>query len=108
MIKVVNIYKLDNLKLEDCVYIGRQNKKFNLSTNLLHNPYTLSEHNNDRELVINKYKKYLDKQLLTDNSISRYFNKLVELVKTKDIYLVCYCKPKDCHGDYIKELIETK
>lgn len=107
MIKVVNIYKLNNLKLEDCIYIGRNNYKFNLSQSQLANPYTINT-NNTREIVVNKYKLWLDEVLRSDNVINREFNRLVELAKVQDLYLLCYCNPKSCHGDYIKELIEAK
>jgi len=30
------------------------------------------------------------------------------MAKTGDVNLVCFCKPKACHGDIIKKLIEEK
>lgn len=108
MIKVLNIYKLDNIKLEDCIYIGRFNYKLNLNKSVLANPYSINK-NNNREQVIEKYKIWLDELLLEgNNEVSKEFNRLVEIAKEQDIYLVCYCRPKDCHGDYIKELIEVR
>ena len=107
MIKVLNIYKLNNLKLEDCIYIGRSNNKFNLSKSPLSNPFTIST-TNTREQVVIKYKDWLDTALTYDNEVSKEFNRLVELAKVQEVYLLCYCNPKACHGDYIKQLIENK
>ena len=35
-------------------------------------------------------------------------NRIYSLAKQKEINLVCFCSPKCCHGDIIKEIIDTK
>ena len=69
------------------IFIGRGSK--------WGNPFVIGEDGNRKE-VIQKYKKMLlqNKKLLKD------INEL------KDKTLGCWCKPKACHGDILKELVE--
>ncbi len=32
--------------------------------------------------------------------------RIKKLSQKHDVYLVCFCAPKSCHGDVIKEIIE--
>lgn len=43
-----------------------------------------------------------------DKKICDELNKIWKLAKNENVNLVCFCKPKDCHGDIIKKLIESK
>jgi len=97
--KVVNIRSprikySDIIGNPDYVYIGRANKYYDLKESKWHNPFRIGI-DGDREQVIKKYKEYiLNKPELLDS--------LTELVgKT----LICYCKPKPCHGDVLVKLI---
>jgi hypothetical protein len=77
-----------NIKEDDYdVYIGRSSK--------WGNPYIINEHGTRSE-VIQKYKEYILK--------SDLMNDLHELVGKR---LGCHCKPKRCHGDILKELVDT-
>lgn len=71
----------------------------------LANPFSLQQYT--REECLNKYRSWLVEQLNDINSPqSIELNRLTELVlKGQDINLICFCKPKDCHGDIIKEFI---
>lgn len=71
------------------IYIGRGSK--------WGNPYTIGEHGNRKEVII-KYK-----EMILNNK--KLLNCLDEL---KDKTLGCYCKPKPCHGDVLKELVDGK
>ena len=80
---------------ENSVYIGRPSK--------WGNPFTHLDKKTKADIIVStrkqaikKYKEYIlqNKELMKD---------LHEL-KNKD--LVCWCSPKDCHGDILKELVE--
>ena len=86
---MVNVIHIKNkLGATNEVYIGRGSK--------WGNPYKIGVDGNRQE-VIAKYRVYLAKH----PTLSNHFNELVG--KT----LVCYCKPKACHGDVLVEYVET-
>jgi len=71
------------------VYIGRGSK--------WGNPFHIGIHG-DREEVISKYEAYImDNPTLLD-----------DLPELEDKVLGCWCKPKACHGDILKILIENR
>ncbi len=72
---------------ENSVYIGRPSK--------WGNPFISGVHGTKRE-VIEKYKEYL-------YSSPELMSSLHELVG-KD--LVCWCKPKACHGDVLLQAVK--
>jgi len=107
MIKVVNKYK--HTVTDNDFYIGRGSP--------LGNPYssvkdkkTLAQFTCDsREESIEKYREYLVTSLLDDNiAIRNELNKIYRASMKGDVYLVCFCSPKPCHGDVIKNIIEEK
>ena len=73
------------------VYIGRGSQ--------FGNPYKIGEFGKDREAVIALFKAYFYEKLKHD-----YFRETVDKLRGKT--LGCYCKPKDCHGDIIKEYLD--
>lgn len=74
---------------------------------ILSNPFIIGKDGN-RNKVIDKFKRYLyDEYQSKDSEIHKEINKLVNVSNFGDIFLVCCCKPKRCHGDIIKELIES-
>lgn len=84
MTTVINIYKTKDYD----VFIGRPSK--------WGNPYRITN-NCNRQQAIERYRIYL--------------NKRPELIKEakeqlKDKILGCYCKPLDCHGDILQEIID--
>jgi hypothetical protein len=79
-------------------YIGRGS--------IFGNPFIM-KNESDRDKVIEQYKEWLEDRLLEDSLQRNEFMKLAERVKNgEDITLVCFCAPKKCHGDYLKELLE--
>ena len=99
MIQVVNIkhhgkddYKLlkDGV-LVHYVYCGRPSK--------YGNPFVLKSEA-DRAKVINKFAV----NTLPDLNLSE----LIECAKAGDLLLGCYCSPKPCHCDKIKQEIERQ
>ena len=92
------------------VYIGRGSP--------LGNPFTGSKkventkavfQCSSREEAIEKYENYLRLAIYENDSyICNEMNRIWKMAKTGDVNLVCFCKPKACHGDIIKKLIEEK
>ena len=81
-----------NLKYDEYdVYIGRGS--------ILGNPFTVKQYG--RKKAIQKYKEYLLAKI-NSNEISKEY-----LRSLKDKKLGCYCKPLDCHGDIIKEVVDS-
>lgn len=84
MIKVVhcNYHNYD-------IYIGRGS--------IWGNPFIIGK-DGDRSEVINKYRMYIlnSKELLS------------KIPALKNKTLGCWCKPKACHGDVLKEIAENK
>lgn len=69
------------------VYIGRGSK--------WGNPFIIDEHGT-RSQCIEQYKIYILKSELMD-----------DLHELEGKILGCHCKPKKCHGDVLKELVDT-
>ena len=86
--KVVNKYK-DSYD----VYIGRGS--------VFGNPFVIGR-DGTREDVINKYRDYFLKQV-HDNLMFKS-----QVLKLEGKTLGCFCKPKACHGDVIKEYLENQ
>jgi hypothetical protein len=84
---VVNIYKTKDLNY---IYIGRGSP--------FGNPFVIGK-DGTREEVIEKYRSYF-KGKLEDPT----FRTMVLRLRGKR--LGCFCKPKDCHGDIIKEWLD--
>lgn len=106
-IKVVN--KRKHVAGANDFYIGRGSP--------LGNPFThreleetLAQYKCDtREEAIAGYEKYIeDKIRKRDVKVCDELNRIFIAAKKGDVNLVCYCKPKSCHGDTIKRIIEEK
>ena len=102
MIKVVNKYK--HTPTEHDVYIGRGSPFGSPFSHLksTHDIYKVDT----REEAIDAFKTYLERETSEDTHLKRKLDGLRERTKTEDINLVCFCKPKACHGDVIKEYLE--
>lgn len=107
MIYVVNKHK--HKKTAKDIYIGRGSE--------LGNPFTHKELENtkaqykcdSREKAILNYEFYIrDKIEKRDSNICKKLNEIFSMACKNDVFLVCFCKPKSCHGDIIKKIIEEK
>lgn len=83
MIKVLNKFT-DFIPLNS-VYIGRPSK--------WGNPFVIGI-DGSRDEVILKYSHWLQTQP----------NLITDLIELKGKYLVCFCSPKQCHGDILIKL----
>ncbi len=61
------------------------------------NPYVIGPDGN-REQVIQKYRRWILTQLQL----------IADLPELKNKVLGCWCAPKACHGDVLKELVEKR
>lgn len=97
----------------DKIYIGRKNSHQNLPQSPLANPYVISDKILNRNAVIELYRQWLWQQIkswretgIYNPAVQELLN-LCELVRQgKEINLVCWCKPKPCHGDVIVRCVQ--
>lgn len=69
------------------------------------NPF-ISPRDGTKFEVIEKYKRWLVKQLATDTPLRRSLNQLrAKHIRGEEINLACTCAPQPCHGDVIKAYI---
>lgn len=95
---VLNFYHLNRTIPDNAVYIGRANRKLGLVGSRFANPFPITEQD-DRDAVVAKYGQWLWAQLKSGTITEQH---LLEL-EGKD--LVCYCAPKRCHGDVLKNAV---
>ena len=89
MVEVINISTCKDWGKPGDIRIDRQTK--------WGNPFVMYNEA-QRDYVCDQYKQWVDTQIRLN------ILNLNELKKT--IRLGCHCKPKRCHGDYLKELLE--
>ena len=87
-------------------YVGRPSP--------LGNPYshvlgTLAEFKvATRDEAVDKYRDWLFSRLDGDNPATRMFVALLDEYESKgELTLICNCTPERCHGEVIKEFIES-
>ncbi len=57
-----------------------------------------------REEAVSRYGEWLDEKITSrDTSVIQELNRLLALAQGGPIKLVCFCAPKSCHGDVIRE-----
>lgn len=108
MINVVNKYK--HKQTDNDIYIGRGS--------VLGNPYTSIKDRKtkaeficeNREESVEKYREWLTGQINNKNkSVTNILNEMWKINKEGgEVNLVCFCVPKLCHGEIIKEVILNK
>lgn len=104
MITVVNKYK--HTQTDNDVYIGRGS--------VLGNPFTSMQDRQtkaeficgSREESVDSFREYLLKKISEKDK--RICDELNKIYKMPHVNLVCFCKPKSCHGDIIQEIINSK
>ena len=96
MITVVNKYKEPNH-----IYCGRGSP--------LGNPFRM-RHESERAEVCAKHRKWFIKQVneVKPPAMMQELNRIIKLAAITDINLGCFCAPKQCHCDIIKEYIEFR
>lgn len=62
-----------------------------------------------REEALKAYEMYFLQSYRKNKELTEYFDEIYDAYKTGEIvYLVCHCKPKPCHGDFIEKQIIKK
>jgi len=98
LITVINKRNAKYLTKHVC-YVGRPSPL----GNPLGNPFVLRDES-QRELILDKYRHWLDVRLaISDSEQSDEIHKLSLIAANEDMELVCWCAPKLCHADVIKE-----
>lgn len=96
MIKVVN--KRVHQSVHGDVYIGRPGT--------LGNPFVMKTEA-QRSSVISRYRDWLREEYKKRGEVYTILNTLASKHKRgENIQLVCWCAPKPCHGDVVKDAIE--
>lgn len=104
MINVINGTVL-GFNHPDEIYIGRSYKK-TMKESPLHNPFSVKEYGRDKALELYTY--YLFNEYRKQSGpVYEELLRLSKLYKEKQtLTLVCWCKPKPCHGDVIKKVLQ--
>lgn len=112
MIHVINVGKEDYSFSPNYYYIGRD--KFG---NILGNPYSHLDEDKclaiykckDRDEAVNNYAIYFDTMYGHNKEFTDIIDEIYEKYKNgEEIYLGCWCSPKRCHGDIIKEKLQQR
>lgn len=108
-IKVVHIR--DSLKEPDrtSIYVGRgevrPQYRQRMENARLGNPFPLGQLR--REESIARFDKWMREKYQADESFRKRIDDLAcRVSQGEKIELICFCKPKSCHGDKIKTFIE--
>lgn len=109
MITVIN-GKRDGFVGTNKIYIGRKNAAKGLQASPLANPYPIVK-DRDRDAVVELYRRWLWEVVKSGKSgyNSGAYSELLRIAnlsQSEDVKLVCYCKPKKCHGDVIVRCIK--
>lgn len=92
----------------EVVYIGRKSSYYHnwmkFPESPLGNPFHLNMMS--RTESIEKYKAWLKEKLSQKGPKFQEINRIRDLAKMKEVWLVCWCKPLPCHGDVIKKVVE--
>ena len=77
-------------------------------TSPLGNPYPMLGHSQrERDEVCNAYANWYGIQMAEPGGpMRRERDRLLELARTGDLYLYCWCAPKRCHAETIKADLE--
>ncbi len=103
-LEVVNLKKQEIPPDTRYIYIGRRMPGWQAAP--LGNPFRL-KYENERAAILQKYRDWLEEQMKSDTPARREINRIVGLMKNPGpLLLLCWCKPKACHGDVVKELVE--
>ena len=96
MIKVVNKYREPNH-----IYCGRGSA--------LGNPFPM-KHEGERDEVCDKYEVYFKEQVegLKNEAMLSELRSIYKEAQKGDVNLGCFCSPKRCHCDTIKNFIENQ
>ena len=101
-VRIININTAIKEEQASAHYVGRENKGHNLRESALHNPVK----DDDRLTSIAKFREYLPAQLKKDPTAAQEFSSLLgTLAQEGSVTLMCWCVPKPCHAEVIRDLL---
>lgn len=101
-IRVVHI----NKSRKTAQYLGRAMPARGLPGSPLANPFRLSDES-QRDAVITQYQQWFEQKLTSnDSAVRAEFERLYQLAIENDLELACWCAPKRCHCDVVKDRLE--
>lgn len=105
---VTNKHQFDKYKADgEMIYIGRGSALGNPFTHLPIEKSKASFQVESREKAIQEYERWIWQKIGDkDESVIKELENIKSKAKAGKVYLVCYCKPKKCHGDIIKRIVE--
>ena len=77
-------------------YVGRPSK--------LGNPFPMRTEA-DRDRVVEQYRLWLREQYRARGPVRAELERLLKVAQKQPLELVCFCAPKSCHADVIREAI---
>lgn len=82
-------------------YIGRPSP--------LGNPFKISQDQTRKECIL-RYENWILEEIHKNNleilnALDELFNSLID---NQELYLICWCSPKLCHGNVIKDILLNK
>lgn len=83
------------------VYIGRYRRVIKSSFAWGNPIHMINTSDKERQRVIALYKLHLEKRLTSDPNFADKIRK-----ELRGHILICYCKPKSCHGDILSEIAD--
>jgi len=106
MNKINIVNKSNHAPTDRDIYVGRGSAFGNPFTSRKLEDTIAEFQASSREEAIEKYEAYLEVQLrLKQRNVINGLEKMVEMLKEGDINLVCYCAPKKCHAEVIKNKV---
>ena len=97
----------------NAVYVGRAVNRYRLKASPLANPYTIGMWNwsvnkfLDEGDVMERYRHLLPLLCIRSASgVKEELTRLADLARRGPLVLVCWCAPKACHADIIREVLE--
>lgn len=102
-ITVVNKHKLTAEQQREAHYIGRGSP--------LGNPFKVKPWGpHERGATLELYRGWLDERIdAGDPRVVRELERIAaEAKRDGGVRIMCFCKPKACHGDVIKQVVEAR
>lgn len=103
MNKINIVNKSTHAPTDRDIYVGRGSAFGNPFTSRKLEDTKAEFQANSREEAVEKYEAYLEMQLkLKQRNVVNGLDEMIDMLRGGDINLVCYCAPKKCHAEVIK------
>lgn len=103
MIRIINLHKYKLKDNEKLIKVDR--------TTIIGNPFKMNDYSDvERNRVCDEYQKYFDNIVsnkINHSDFMNYLRKIYIEAKHYDIALGCWCYPKRCHAETIKNYIDN-